>query len=456
MKILISVLAGLLALTESVVTGSQEKGFETLQWLGANSPWFAGPNVFGISEEVPSGCKVEQAAQCSYIVRHGSRYPDPGAYQEWQAFSSKIKSSNMTATGPLEFLSSWSPVPVEIGQLSVTGYAELYTLGTTLRFRYPEFYSPNTPFSLWANDYPRTIDSVRLFARGYLGPNSSLADVYVIDPKDPRSVMNSLAPSDLCPLYRDDSGNQTKVWDGIYLPPIKRRLRSYLTGTELSNSEIGLIPYLCGFETQITGRQSPFCGIFEKEEILQYEYRQDLRYWHGTGPGSGLESTMMLPFLTSLVDLFTTGQQPRNNSSGFSTPPLTVAFTHDNQINQLAAAVGVFDAQRELSPDKPDPNRIFTSSRINPMRGTVTLENLKCSGSNYIRIKLNDAVYPIPTCQNGPGRTCPLDTYAKLIRAKNQAAGDWKKNCGVAGTGDEVTESFFKKVDVPWIRVVKP
>lgn len=31
---------------------------------------FSGPNVFGISNEVPKGCTVQQAA---YIVRHGSR-----------------------------------------------------------------------------------------------------------------------------------------------------------------------------------------------------------------------------------------------------------------------------------------------------------------------------------------------------------------------------------------------
>jgi hypothetical protein len=29
-----------------------------------------GPNVFGISNDVPQGCSVQQAA---YIVRHGSR-----------------------------------------------------------------------------------------------------------------------------------------------------------------------------------------------------------------------------------------------------------------------------------------------------------------------------------------------------------------------------------------------
>jgi hypothetical protein len=46
-----------------------------------------GPNIHGISSDVPEGCTVEQAA---YVVRHGSRYPDGGAYQEWVALYNKV------------------------------------------------------------------------------------------------------------------------------------------------------------------------------------------------------------------------------------------------------------------------------------------------------------------------------------------------------------------------------
>lgn len=50
--------------------------------------WFlTGPNVNGVSNEVPAGCTVEQAA---YVMRHGSRYPDSGAYKEWQALQTKV------------------------------------------------------------------------------------------------------------------------------------------------------------------------------------------------------------------------------------------------------------------------------------------------------------------------------------------------------------------------------
>ena len=46
-----------------------------------------GPNVHRISPDVPKGCAVEQAA---YVVRHGSRYPDKGAYEEWVEMEEKV------------------------------------------------------------------------------------------------------------------------------------------------------------------------------------------------------------------------------------------------------------------------------------------------------------------------------------------------------------------------------
>lgn len=57
-----------------------------------------GPNVFGISSEVPEGCSVDQAV---FVSRHGSRYPDPSAYAQWQNLSSKVRSQmgiNLTLT----------------------------------------------------------------------------------------------------------------------------------------------------------------------------------------------------------------------------------------------------------------------------------------------------------------------------------------------------------------------
>ena len=76
------------------------------------------------------------------------------------------------------------------------------------------------------------VDSARLFARGYIGPNATtLGNVYAINSSDPRSVANSLAPSDICPLYVDSGGSpEIDTWQNIYLPPIQSRLNQQIRG----------------------------------------------------------------------------------------------------------------------------------------------------------------------------------------------------------------------------------
>ena len=47
-----------------------------------------GPNVNDVENVIPEGCYVEQVA---YVSRHGSRFPDQGAYNEWVALYNKVR-----------------------------------------------------------------------------------------------------------------------------------------------------------------------------------------------------------------------------------------------------------------------------------------------------------------------------------------------------------------------------
>lgn len=78
-----------LAPEQDIVLWPGRNAESPLTWLGANSPWFSGPNVHGISADVPEDCYVDQAA---YVTRHGSRYPDRGAYNEWKEMESRVRS----------------------------------------------------------------------------------------------------------------------------------------------------------------------------------------------------------------------------------------------------------------------------------------------------------------------------------------------------------------------------
>ena len=70
--------------------------------------------------------------------------------------------------------------------------------------------------------------------------------------------------------------------------------------------------------------------------------------------------TVMLPVLQGIVDLLQTGPNAtaETENSTKTLPPLVVAFTHDNEINELASLLGVFDEQKPLSSRKRITNRV--------------------------------------------------------------------------------------------------
>lgn len=384
-----------------------------------------------------------------------------------------------------------------------TGAKESHDLGYTLRTRYPDLYHEGDEFVVWANNYTRVLQTASMFVRGFLGfAASQKGSVISVTSKGfPAGVGDSLAPSDMCPNFKDlEGGDHKSTWDDIWTPPVQERLQALINGNlTLTVNDVSQIPYLCGFESHITGRLSPWCNVFTDEELKQYEYSQDLRYYYGVGPGTELPKKMMTPFLNALVGILQDEHINGTKADGstFELPKLLVSFLNDGQLTELVTASGVFDDQSPLSATEKDDDRLWVGSRYVSMRGTIAFERLNCttesdsepsapssvhfdsttamhsvatnhtalctwgeakSDNTYIRIRLNDAVYPIPSCKNGPGSSCKLSDYANYVAKKYASEGDWITNCNVTVTKDTPTAvkgaSFFTDLGKAWVSQV--
>ena len=117
------------------------------------------------------------------------------------------------------------------------------------------------------------------------------------------------------------------------MPPIVERINKLPTGLQFNSSDVVLFPYLCGLETQITGRRSPWRIVFNEHETLQYEHAQNIRYWYGTGLGAQLERKVMVPFLAALVQRMVDGPDACdsyvNSTGAFHPNPPIATFTND-------------------------------------------------------------------------------------------------------------------------------
>jgi acid phosphatase len=123
------------------------------------------------------------------------------------------------------------------------------------------------------------------------------------------------------------------------------------------------------------------------------------------------------------------------------------------------------------------PDRLFRSSLITKMRGTIAFERLSCpaaapapsnstygyahnsynstASGAYMRIRINDVVYLVVGCTSGPGSSCPLEQYQSIIKGKLAEAGDFNKLCNTTGFASEPKATFFMDNTLPYQVVVK-
>jgi hypothetical protein len=216
----------------------------------------------------------------------------------------------------------------------------------------------------------------------------------------------------------------------IYLPPFLERINTMITGElNFTTTDVSIMPYLCSFESQITGTLSPWCGVFTDAELKQYEYSQDLRYYYGMGPGIDLPSKMMLPYLSSLVGLLAHGPGINGtyaNGTSYTLPKIITAFMNDGQITELGAATGIWDNATVLSGTEIPEGYEYISSYFISMRGTVAFERLNCAVSPSVKtrdqaieareVKTEDETVTITIC---PTQSGVFATYTKPAQSSS-------------------------------------
>jgi acid phosphatase len=94
-------------------------------------------------------------------------------------------------------------------------------------------------------------------------------------------------------------------------------------------------------------------------------------------------------------------------------------------------------------------DRVWRTSTVMPMGGRITFERLSCSDSTegedlFVRININDNIVPLPDCHTGPGGSCPLDQFVKMVHERRHQVGRFHEVCGTKEQ-EETGLSFLKQ-----------
>ncbi|KAL6310042.1 histidine phosphatase superfamily [Sparassis latifolia] len=421
--------------------------FNTLHHWGNLGPWYSVGEAFGLpgaSPQIPAGCELTQV---HLLHRHGARYPtsgsDPGQFAAF--VHSAAEGAGFTATGPLEFLNSWTyKLGAEI--LTPFGREQLYELGVGFRVKYGELLKGFNALPVWrTTSEERMVDSALQFAAGFFGVQQYQNSYYEEIIVENSGFNNTLSPWNACPNSNNAVGNLGGVysgnWTDIYLNGTVERLQEYVTGLELNTNYVFGMQQLCAYETVALG-YSDFCDIFTVEEWLGFEYANDLSFWYSNGPGSPVAAAQGIGYVQELVsrltqtpltvfDTSTNGTLDGNPVTFPLNQPIYVDATHDTVIAQIVTALNftTLAANGPLPVDHIPAYQTYHVNQIAPFGSNLVGQVVSCPASpqnatqeSFIRFILNDGVVPltgIAHCETpNPDGLCPVADFVQGMQER--------------------------------------
>lgn len=401
---------------------SQGYQFDPLLHLPGTSPYFDAVG-FGLRHGAPQGCNVTSA---SYLVRHAAIYANDDEYERYiKPFLWKLEKHRGAFTGDMAFLNTWhSPILEDhLEDITPSGQEDAKKVGKHLLQLYPELV-PHTKRIL-ADKKARTYDTAMAMIQAFPDPDS----IEIVRIRhDVNGSMDSLVPHKSCPAFSKSPGQkEMETFVNIYATRASKRIAED-SAFPLTPKDVLGLQSLCGYQSAIEGKRSKICALFTDEEWMAYEYAWDLRYAHMVGPLNPLSPYLGFPWLQTQLELLGEREDSSIANDGWPRDQrFFLSFTHREVPPFVATALGIFNssspAVEEFPTDRINWVRAWKMSDLIPFLGHVGMERISCDRSSddaendFVRFVANTAPRPLPNCQSGPGASCPLGQFKKIVSA---------------------------------------
>lgn len=425
--------------------GTQEHLF---QYLAGNAPYFKYPLDYGINLPIPEHCELKQV---QLLARHGERYPSKSKGAKLSNVYQKLQNYTGALNGSLSFLNDdnyhifWedtSQLELEITSKNSLDPLNPYTGEQSARTHARQFISlygdlleENSTLELFTTNSKRVHDTAAFFAEEL--DNAVKSTHMNIISEDSSSGANNLSPGYSClPWDEDENEEYLSKYSSEYLEDIADRLNNEnknlplnLTATDASSLFVW-----CGFEISVKG-YSDACNIFTDAELLHFSYEDDLYDYYQDGPGHSLAKPIGSLLFNASVELL--------KQSDELDQKVWLSFTHDTDIINYLATVGLFDNGKKLNASSvPFLDHIYRKAWMTPMAARLYTEKFQCSNETFVRYTLNDAVIPIESCSSGPGFSCPEKEFYSYAEKKLDGM-DFVKACDIKSSSNYTSLSFY-------------
>jgi multiple inositol-polyphosphate phosphatase/2,3-bisphosphoglycerate 3-phosphatase len=170
----------------------------------------------------------------------------------------------------------------------------------------------------------------------------------------------------------------------------------------LNDSVISDMYDMCRYEKSWDlDRPSPWCMVFNKEQLKLLEYAEDLKYYYKGGYGNELNGKVGCPPLKDLYEKFEATVNSGNNNGN----KVTVFFTHSITIQTFLTAMGIAKDYQPLTAENyyQQQRRKWRTSTIDPVASNLAAVLYECRGGERHRVMffLNEVPVEYPECSVG-------------------------------------------------------
>ncbi|TFY68545.1 hypothetical protein EVJ58_g941 [Rhodofomes roseus] len=388
--------------------------------------WAEDTPYFPVADYVapPSNCEIDQ------LERHGARYPKKSPTKKIKSALKKLQKVTITETS-MQFISNFT---YDLGEDDLTPYGALqsYDAGVEAYQRYTSLVEANGLPFVRASSSQRVVDSAGNWTAGFAAASNSVYTpvLSVIISEDGNDTLNDGSCAALSDS--DSPGDQEAAWIDIYTVNITDYLNAGAPGAGLDNTDTQYLIELCPFVTVANSERSEWCDLFSSLDAFPgFEYYGDLDKYYGTGWGQGdLGPAQGIGYTNELLARLTNTAVNDSTStdttldSNPATFPLNrtfyADFTHDDLLIAVYSAMGLFPtpALNYSSPDDQETSA-WRVSEMTPFAARMVVERMSCSDESgsgdgeYVRVLVNQAVQPMPSCGSDDNDLCALDAFVE-------------------------------------------
>ena len=364
----------------------------------------------------------------------------------------RLHAPDTKLTGSLAFVDDWTyftdtsnPAFENLTERGpYAGTKQASNTGRAMRRRYGHLATKRRPTRFWSCGSLRDVETAECFADGFFGSEwrTDGSAVLQVIPETHDRGADTLTPGDTCYNYAWDSDEghdkgyiKLTEWQKTFSKPIAKRLSDDAAGLIFSPWDVYGMMEMCGFEILARG-SSPWCGVFTRDEWLEFEYARDLLHYYRAGPGNKFGPLMGWLWLNATQKLM----------SDFLSKDVYFSFVHDGDIVPAMATLGIFSqplVQEQLPTDRVATERKWRTSDVVPMGGRLIFERITCESEERkqekvhgVRLFVNDAlidlkILPYAFALPDAEGAISLESFQTFLSIRGTELGDFREFCGL-------------------------